>query len=312
MGLVSKRYIKDFVCRYNKEVGVPYYSASSFEGLNEESFTFINSKGIEIHYFFYYYDNYKEDKVLLFCPGIGSGHCGYLAEINCLAKRGYKVITLDYTGCGDSKGECLASLNMPTLDVMDLLEHLKLGKPLVIVGHSLGGFTALNLSNIRNDIVATVAISPFLSIESIIMSGTHSKFVTSRVLKYEKKTVPQYYNIDNISYLKNTKDRLFIIQSDDDGIIPYQISLNVVEEMNNPLIKTLRVTKRKHNPNYTEEAVSYMNDVFGKYQKLIRDKVIKTDQDKIDYFKNVSLEKLTIQDEKMFDEIAKFIENKKA
>ena len=308
MGLVSKRYIKDFVCRYDKEVGVPYYSASSFKGLHEESSTFINSKGIEIHYFYYYYDNYKEDKILLFCPGIGSGHLGYLAEINCLAERGYKVLTLDYTGCGDSKGECLASLNMPTLDVMDLLDHLKLNKPLVIVGHSLGGYTALNLSNIRNDVIATIAISPFLSIESIIMSGTRSKFATSRVLKYEKKVVPNYYPINNIEYLKNTKDRIFVIQSDDDGIIPYQISLKVIEEMNNSSIKTLRVTKRKHNPNYTEDAVSYMNEVFGKYQQLIRDKVIKTDEDKINYFKDISLERLTTQDEIMFDEIVKFMD----
>ena len=87
-----------------------------------------------------------------------------------------------------------------------------------------------------------------------------------------------------------------------------QISLKVIEEMNNSSIKTLRVTKRKHNPNYTEDAVSYMNEVFGKYQQLIRDKVIKTDEDKINYFKDISLERLTTQDEIMFDEIVKFMD----
>ena len=71
MGIVSRQYIKNFVCRYDKEVGVPYYSCSDFKGLKQESYTFINSKGTEIHYFYYYYDGYKEDKIVLFCPGIG-------------------------------------------------------------------------------------------------------------------------------------------------------------------------------------------------------------------------------------------------
>ena len=310
MGIVTKRYLRDLVCRYDKEVGIPYYAAEDFKGLHEESYVFTNSKGNEVHYFYYYYDGYKTDKILLFCSGIGCGHIGYLAEINCLAKRGYKVLTLDYTGCGESKGECLGSLNMPTLDVMDLLAFLKIDKPLVIVGHSLGGYTALNLSNIRNDVLATVAISPFLSIESIIFSSTHSKFVTGRVLKYEQKILPQFFGVNNVNYLKKTKDRVFIIQSDDDPIIPYVISLKVIEEFNNPSIKTFKVTKRKHNPNYLESSVSYMNATFSRYRELIKHKDIITDEDKVNYFKDISLEKLTEQDEKMFDEIVSFIENK--
>lgn len=308
MGLVTKRYLRDLVCRYDKEAGVPYYTRSDFKGLHEESYIFTNSKGTEIHYFYYYYDKYKEDKILLFCPGIGSGHTGYFAEINCLAKRGYKILTLDYTGCGDSKGENLASLNMPTLDVMDLLSHIKIDKPLIVVGHSLGSYTSLNISNIRNDVIKTVSISPFLSIKSIIYSSTHSNFVTSRVLKYEKKVLPEYYSLDNIEYLKNTNNPIFVIQSDDDPVIPYSISLKVVEEINNPSIKTLRVSNRKHNPNYTEAAVKYMNETFTKFRRLIKDKKIVTDEDKVNYFKDISLDRLTEQDEKMFDEIVEFIE----
>ena len=51
-----------------------------------------------------------------------------------------------------------------------------------------------------------------------------------------------------------------------------------------------------------------MDDVFGKYYVLIKDKKIVTDEDKIAYFKDVSLAKLVEQDEKLFDEIIAFIE----
>ena len=101
MGIISKLYIKNFVCRYDKEVGVPYYSFLDFDGLKMEAHSFINSKGIEIKYFYYYYPKYKDDKIVLFCHGIGPGHTAYLAEIEQLAKRGFKVLSLDYTGCGE-------------------------------------------------------------------------------------------------------------------------------------------------------------------------------------------------------------------
>ena len=308
MGIIAKQYIKNLVHRYDQEVGVPYYSYLDFEGLKQESFSFTNSKEIEIHYFVYYYDNYKEDKVILFCPGIGPGHTAYLAEINCLARRGYKVLTLDYTGCGESKGKILGSLNMPTVDVMDLLDYLKIDKPVVLMGHSLGGFTALNVINLRKDIDVAVIISGFISVKSMIKAWIPSKFLHFRVLKYERKTVPQYYDINNFNYLKNTKDKLFFIQSEDDQMVPYPISLKVVEDINNPHIKTQKVVGRKHNPNYTDDAVMYMNEVFGRYQQLLKEKTIKTDEEKIKYFENISIERLTEQDETVFDEIIGFIE----
>ena len=307
MGIISRRYIKDFVCRYNKQVGVPYYSSNDFNGFKEEAYSFNNSKGIEIHYFYYYYDNYKEDKLILFLPGIGPGHVSYFAEIETLARRGYKVLTLDYTGCGESKGDYLGSLNMPTLDVMDLLDHLKIDKPIVVVGHSLGAYTSLNIINIRKDIDRAVVISPFIDMKSLLNVFTRSNFITKYLLKYENKINPKYYPIDNIEYLKNTKDKLFIIQSDDDGVIPYSISLKVVESLNNPNLKLLRMSGRKHNPTYLDSSVKYMNEVFGSFELLIKNKVIKTKEDRIDYFKNVSIKKLTEQDEKLYDEIIAFI-----
>ena len=308
MGLVSHLYIKHFVCRYDKEVGVPYYQASDFKGLKEEVFVFINSQGVELKYFYYYYDNYNEDKIILFLHGLACGHAAYFAEIEALARRGYKVLTLDYTGCGDSKGNCLGSLNTPTRDVNELLDYLKLDKPLVLVGHSLGGYTSLNIINLRKEIKKAVVISGFLSIPSIGKALIKNKFFVSRILKYESKAYPEYWNIDNIDYLNKTEDDIFFIQSDNDTMVPYSIALNVVEQIDNPHIKKLMIPNRKHNPNYTDDAVNYMNETFGNYYYLIKQKKIKTNEDKINYFKDVSLSKLVEQDEALFDQIKEFIE----
>ena len=307
MGLVSYLYKKHFVCRYDKEVGVPYYSTSDFKGLNEEAFSFVNSRGIELKYFYYYYNNYKDDKIVLFLHGLACGHYAYFAEIDALARRGFKVLTIDYTGCGDSKGKVLGSLNTPTKDVNELLDLLKLDKPLVLVGHSLGGYTSLNTISIRDEIKKAVIISGFLSVKTIGEALIKNDFFVKRIVKYENKLYPEYKELNNVNYLNKTTDDIFFIQSDDDAMVPYRIALEVVEQIDNPHIKKLKMSNRKHNPNYTDSAVQYMNETFGNYYYLIKQKKIKTSEDKINYFKDVSLAKLVEQDEKLFDEIAAFI-----
>ena len=67
---------------------------------------------------------------------MGPGHTAYLAEIETICKAGYRVLTLDYTGCGASKGEKLTSINKPTEDVIELIDLLKPKEEIIPIGHS--------------------------------------------------------------------------------------------------------------------------------------------------------------------------------
>lgn len=308
MGFIVNHYIKFFVHRYDKEVGIPYYSYKDFKDFNCEDYSFTNSYGINIKYFFYYYANYKKDKIILFCHGMGPGHTAYMAEIEALARRGYKVLTLDFAGCGESGGKYLGSLNKPTRDVIDLLNHLNLKEQIILMGHSMGGYTALNTLCLRKDITKVVAISPIIQIEPLLQLNTKSKFITKHLLRYERKVDREIFDINIPKYLENTTDDVFVIQSSDDQMVPYGLSLKVIEGIKNPHIKTKRYERRKHNPNYTDNAISYMDSVFGTYYALLNEKKIKTDEDRINYFKDVSLAKLVEQDEQLFDEIVDFVE----
>lgn len=308
MGFIVNHYIKYFVHRYDKEVGIPYYSYKDFKDFKCENNSFTNSYGINIRYFFYYYANYRTDKIILFCHGMGPGHTAYMAEIEALARRGYKVLTLDFAGCGESGGKYLGSLNKPTRDVIDLLNHLNLKEQIILIGHSMGGYTALNTLCLRKDITKVVAISPIIQIEPLLQLNTKSKFITKHLLRYERKVDREIFDINIPKYLENTTDDVFVIQSKDDQMVPYGMSLKVIESIKNSHIKTKRYEGRKHNPNYTDNAISYMDSVFGKYYALLNEKKIQTDEDRINYFKDVSLAKLVEQDEQLFDEIVDFIE----
>ncbi|MBO4326759.1 MAG: hypothetical protein J5950_05775, partial [Clostridia bacterium] len=102
MGLVSNMYQKNFLKRYDKDEAIPYYCAEDFPGLICTQGAFQNSQNVLIRHFTYNYAEYDENKLILFCPGMGPGHTAYLAEIETLCRAGYRVLTLDYTGCGTS------------------------------------------------------------------------------------------------------------------------------------------------------------------------------------------------------------------
>ena len=231
-----------------------------------------------------------------------------MAEIEALARYGYKVLTLDYTGCGESKGEYMGSINAPARDIDELLDYLKLDKPVVLVGHSLGGFSALKIASLRKEITKVVVFAPIILYKPMILAASKSKFITHFILKYEKKVGKPYNDIDLEEYLKTTEDKIFFIQSEDDPMVPYETSLKIAEESGNPSIKTLKYVGRKHNPNYTEAAVKYMNEVFGGFTRLTKYKKISSDEERIAYFKDVSIKRLTEQDEDLFNKIEKFID----
>ena len=302
MGLVSKIYQKRMLHRYDKDGFTPYLSSENFPGLNKETHSFINSLGVEISYFYYYYKNYNPNLVILFLHGIGPGHTAYLREIETLAKMGYKVLTLDYMGCDSSKGEKMPSLNEPTRDVDELLNLLNLKTEIVVIGHSLGGYTTYNIMNIRDELHKAVVMSGFLRPDVVLNYLMKVKVFSKAIARYEKKVEPKYFPIDNYRYIKETKDKLLIIHSKDDPVVNYNAALDPIIKANNPNVEILSVNGRGHNPNYSDSAAKIVTEVFSKYYDLKKDKDKKALMEKQDVWA------MTEQDPEIFNKIKTFIE----
>ena len=302
MGIIVKQYLKQFLCRYDKDENIPYLSFNDFEGLKQIEKTFINSRGLEIHYYSYFYDNH-EDKVLFFCPGIGPGHTAYLREIEEFAKRGFVVYSIDYTGCDKSRGESMLSIYQPTRDVDELLNILSFKDKFVLVGHSLGAFTALNLSRIRNDISKTVVISGFLSPELLLSQMIKKKFILNRILKYENELNHEYVG-SNLDYLVSTTNKLMFIHSKDDPMVSYSNMIDNVQPLKNDNLSFFLTDKKRHNPQYALEALQYMFDTFSAYYRLVNGK--KIDEAK-EFMKDKSAFKMTDLDEEVINAIMEFI-----
>ncbi len=307
MGIIVKAYCQNFIQRFDKDEVIPYYSADDFKGLKCEEKTFNNSLGIEIHYFFYSYENYKKDTVIIFCPGIGPGHTAYLTEIELLCQEGYRILTLDYTGCGSSKGETLLSINEPTRDVVELINLLQLNEEIILIGHSLGAYTSLNVINLLPQINKAVIISGFVSVSDEMMPFVKLRLLANPVKRFEKKVNPEYGNINNWQYLKNTKDKLLFIHSTDDTMVNYKYNTKKVMRLNNPNLSFKIVEGKKHNPNYSYDAIKNMNEWMGGYFNLINKGELKSLEERKNYFSDKPIGKMTEQDKEIWELILHFI-----
>ena len=76
-----------------------YFSADDFPGLKKEPIAFNSSLGHTLQGYLYQYEGAREDRLIVFDHGFGSGHRAYMREIDMLAKHGYKVFAYDHTGC---------------------------------------------------------------------------------------------------------------------------------------------------------------------------------------------------------------------
>lgn len=311
MGKILDLYLSNFITRFDKDGIVPFLSHSDFEGLQKEEHSFVNSDNNKIAYFFYHYDDYKPDKLILFLHGIGPGHTAYMSEINTICKQGYRVLTLDYTGCDKSGGNNLHSINQPTKDVDELLKELELKEELIILGHSLGGYTAINTANLNQNVSKTVVISGFISLKNELNALMKIPFLSYPALKYEKNRCNGYNNLNNFNYLKNTSDKFLFIHSLDDKMVPYKSATGFIKKtIKNDNLSFLIVKGKKHNPNYTVEAVKYMTETFADYYKKIKNKELDSYDEKKSFMSDKSALKMTIQDCEVWNKIFEFIEEK--
>ena len=307
MGLIANIYRKNFLQRYDRDEAVPYYRAGDFPGLMCGEGSFDNSSGVTIRYFTYRYEKYDPDRLILFCPGMGPGHAAYLAEIEYLCRAGYRVLTLDYTGCGASGGERMTSVNAPVRDAMELLDLLKPEEKVIPVGHSLGGYTALTLANLRPDVTRAVIISGFVGISDEMMGFMKLRLLADRVKSYEKKLDPVYGRIDNRAYLASTGDRLLWFHSTDDPMVNYRHNAGQVLKIGNPNVKVVTVENKRHNPQYKKEALDKMNAWMGGYGRMIKEKQLSTLEERKAYFADKPIRSMTEQDPEVYEEIIKFI-----
>jgi pimeloyl-ACP methyl ester carboxylesterase len=125
------------------------------------------------------YDDAGTGPLVVAVPGMGDLRTTYDELRTALLAAGYRVVTTDLRGHGDSGAGFVTYGDEATADdVVALVEHLGAG-PAVLVGNSMGASAAAVVAGDRPDLVrALVLLSPFLR----NAGGSALKQAASRVL----------------------------------------------------------------------------------------------------------------------------------
>ncbi len=309
---VEKIYKSKVYTRFDDYGVIRYFAHTDFDGLNCEPYPFKAFDGHNLSGYIYSYGEPKTDRIIVFDHGIGSGHRGYMKEIEMLARHGYTVFAYDHTGCMESEGDSTNGLCQSLYDLDSCLtalksdEHFK-NTSFSVMGHSWGGFSTMNVVALHPDITHIVAIAGFISVKQMVRQSFAG--IIRGYAKYmyalEEKTNPKHIGFSAPEVLKDYSGRALLIYSSDDDIIDrhyhYDVLKKELEGKKN--IHIVLVDNKGHNPHYTASAVKYKDKFFSQLFKKIKAKAFETEQARKDFINSYDWDKMTEQDDAVWKKI---------
>ena len=317
-GFINKLYRNNVYKRNGYSDTVYYFSASDFDGLREEKHPIKSSLGHTLAGRFYSYGTASYDRIIIFEHGMGAGHRSYMKEIELLCRRGYTVFAYDHTGCAESGGDETGGFLGSLIDLNDVLSALKsdgrfASAVFSVVGHSWGGFSALNISAFHKDISHIVAISGFVSIERIIEQymGKIPFGMSKRIYADECLKNPTFAKCSAEHSLRETAAKVLIIHSRDDKTVSAKDNFDYLKQTLSDREGTyfIELDGRDHNPNYTPRAIEYKANFFTELKRSARKLRRATPQQKKDFVSTYDFNVMTEQDTELWDRICEFLES---
>ena len=293
-----------------------YFSAADFEGLQQESYVFTSSAGNKLQGYIYNYENPVAGRLIVFDHGFFGGHRSYMKEIEMLCKRGFKVFAYDHTGCMESEGVTPNGMAQSLCDLNDCITTIKndpkfAGLDLSVVGHSWGGFSTMNICALHPELSHIVVMSGFVSVEILI--GTFFagllKPYRKAIIELETKSNPKFVKYNGVESLSGTDAKVLLVYSADDKLcrkVHYDILKEGLSHKEN--IEFLLVDNKGHNPNYTEDAVKYLAEYSAALGKANKKKQLETEAQKKAFVESFDWDRMTMQDQDVWEEIFKCLE----
>ena len=212
------------------------WSIEDFDGLNREKYTFVSNQGQMLTGYKYYRSSDTPKGMVVIAHGFGGGgHRSYMNIADYFASNGYWVFAYDATGNDESEGEVVGGLPQGIIDLDYALRFVKSefdGLPIVLWGHSWGGYSVGSVTKLHPDVKAAVIVSGFN--ESLDMLETEGRNIVGNIIdyvlpifeKYEKKTFGEYASMSILDSLETCEVPVLFVHSEDDEMIPISISFD--------------------------------------------------------------------------------------
>jgi len=237
-------------------------------------------------------------------------------------RRGFAVLAIDLTACGESEGLGIKGLHQSALDVASALKWIhgqeKLNSlPLYLFGHSWGGYGVCASLAFDTSPKAIASFSGFLDPWAMILGlpenyvGEIAHIGESKVHEAYAIRAGEFAFLSAYEAINNSqKTQVLLVHGSQDEVIKPRSAL-AYASYTNPRIRTIIRNNADHNNLfYSKECRLYQNEV-GKSLKELKKaygrKVSDVPSSALEAFKSsFSREKCSVLDEELFEEIDDF------
>jgi pimeloyl-ACP methyl ester carboxylesterase len=122
----------------------------------------------------YIYGEENDQGLVVMAHGVGQGAERYLPETLFFANRGWRVFAFDATGSHASQGKGTMGLPQSLLDLHAAMTYIEgnpslKGLPIMLFGHSWGGYSTAAILNYDHPIKAVVSVSGFNTPDELLL-----------------------------------------------------------------------------------------------------------------------------------------------
>lgn len=289
--------------RYDKNPLFKYYSPEDFN-LTAEQIEIACRKKNHIRGVIYSKKEITpQEPLIIFCHGLGPGHVSYTQEIAYFCNLGYTVLAPDYEGCNLSDGKSLKSFKNGADTVSDTIRYARQNltqySKIYLVGHSLGGYSALCAGAGTCAVDKIVAISApaspqdaLLAVAERLTTVPFSRMVYPFILLFNK-------GASSVRAAETITVPTLLVHGEDDELVPPKFS--VFYNLNTPQVTKYLVKGKRHNPYLTAQAEEKREELSQSFNKYKRRRLKK------DYFNTFDYVASAEEDVVVMDEIARFL-----
>lgn len=220
---------------FGKRINAPQsisHTVDEFEGLKRTKHTFLSDKEQQIVGYLYQRDGVKYKGAAVLAHGFGSGgHRSYLAAVDYLVRHGYLTFAYDVTGNDESGGKSVQGLPQGVIDLNYAityavgLEEFK-GLPIVLFGHSWGGYSVSNVLKFHPEVKAAAVLSGFNRSTDLVesyarkMFGNFVKYLMPHEALYERLKFGEYATNTALESFAKSRMPVMVVQGSVDNIVP--------------------------------------------------------------------------------------------
>lgn len=259
-------------------------TVEDFEGLEMERSDFTSGSNILAGYK-YSKKGQAVRGVVVIAHGFGcGGQKLYMAFADYFTSNGYLVFAYDATGNDKSGGDTSEGLPQGVIDLNNALVHVKevkdyRGLPIMLFGHSWGGYSVANVLGMHQDVKAAAIVAGFNESENMLehmslrYAGIFTYFGMPYVEAYENlKFGGEYTGISAVEEMGKTDAGIIILHSKDDETVPTKYGYDKFYEKysDDERFEFLLFEDRGHNfLYYTKDAQKYREQLEKDYKTYL-------------------------------------------